>query len=134
MGSWGVGSFDNDESRSWLLNELDVHDVQEALSIDVEVATTKQCVLALAAAELIALALGAGGPSAPASALLAAERLRAKLTAQLARSAANVVRRIEDRSSLQELQDYDGERYDAWHVGVLNLASRLESGSPGAIG
>lgn len=134
MGAWGCGNFENDDALDFLDGlsaETAVGEVQSAMTTLIESsqedegAESWEAGAGLAAAELVAAALGRPGPDLPEDASNAvralesdAERLRAS-----AREAA--VAALE-RSELRELWG-ESDELDGWTAAVQGLIARLDA-------
>ena len=131
MGAWGHKAFENDSALDWLgeLMRGDPSLVGEALdavadSDDDEYLEVFEASAALAAAELVAAALGKGDDrlSDDAASWLAEHRDAARdVGAERGRRAAL---RVLESSELRELWDESGDDTE-WHVDVRELLKRL---------
>jgi hypothetical protein len=131
MGAWGPGNFENDHSHDWA-SHVEEHGVPYVRAALQEVAeptdkgarlTARKGEAALAAAEIVAAALGHGGPELPEEAVrfLSKKPVFGRTDVDLAIAAAT---RLEQKSDLQELWD-EGGREDKWHEIVNELVIRL---------
>jgi hypothetical protein len=128
MGAWGTGPFDNDDALDWLIelaNSPDFTLGRAALSATtVEYLEAPEASAALAAAEVVAAALGHPAASLPADATIWLGSNRdqvSQLDAALALAAVDRV--LAEESELRELwADVDD---DAWMEGVQDLHRRL---------
>jgi hypothetical protein len=131
MGAWGHRSFENDSALDWFgdLDDEGASPVQEILDAvggagDDDYVEVDDASAALAAAELVAAALGKGDDrlDEDAAAWLAGHRdaVRA-IGADRARRA---VERVFANSELRELWGENGDDTD-WHVDVRALIARL---------
>jgi hypothetical protein len=133
MGAWGHGSFENDSALDWLGELLDgkASLVKKALQTVAkypadEYLDADDASAALAAAELVAAALGKGDErlNKNATEWLAAHRDEAaKVGADLAHRA---VDRVYRESELRELWDENGPQ-TPWHADVEELLRRLKA-------
>jgi hypothetical protein len=131
MGAWGHKAFENDSALDWLgeLMRGDPSLVGEALdavadSDDDEYLEVDEASAALAAAELVAAALGKGDDrlSDDAASWLAEHRAAARDVG--ARRARRAVQRVLESSELRELWDENGDDTE-WHAEVRELLKRL---------
>jgi len=133
MGAWGHGTFENDSALDWFgeLAEGDPSLVGEAL--DVAGGSAEDAYLevdeasaALAAAELVAAALGKGDDRLREEAAEWLNENRDAVREIGAARARQAVERVYERSELRELWDENGEETD-WHIDVRELLARLSS-------
>lgn len=131
MGAWGHKSFDNDSALDWLGELVDgdaelveealdaVADAEEDAYLEVDEASA-----ALAAAELVAAALGKGDERLNDDATEWLEEHRAAARAIGAARARRAVERVYESSELRELWDENGDDTE-WHADVRELLHRL---------
>jgi hypothetical protein len=131
MGAWGHKSFENDSALDWLgdLTDGDASLVGEAIDavaganddayIDVDEASA-----ALAAAELVAAALGKGEDRLNDGAASWLTNNRATVQGVGAARARLAVQRVFEHSELRELWDENGDETE-WHADVRELLQRL---------
>ncbi|MGK6310461.1 DUF4259 domain-containing protein [Variovorax sp. DT-64] len=129
-GAWGEGAFDNDAAQDFLAEcarSTDATVVAEAIEMALVASfvDADDGAAAVAAAEVIANALGSNGavPRARVVPCLAAtprEQLRA-----LAPRAAQAVTRVTDRASSELAQQWAEEKPNRWTASVQQLAARL---------
>lgn len=131
MGAWGHRSFENDSALDWLGELVDgdaeaLAEILEAVGgagddeyVDVDAASA-----ALAAAELVAAALGKGGDRLNEEAGRWLEAHRDAALEVGAAAARRAVERVVRRSELRELWDESGDA-SAWHADVRELLHRL---------
>jgi hypothetical protein len=131
MGAWGYGSFDNDTALDWLgdLDEGDASLVGETLDVvgeanEDEYIDADDACNALAAAELVAAALGRGEERLKSGARKWLEKNRDAVRGIGAARAKRAVSRVFESSELRELWDENGEDTE-WHTDVRELLSRL---------
>ena len=130
MGTWGIGTFENDDASDW------VYDLEKATGLDLLRSTltaltnakgyleAPTCVNALAAGEVVAALVGKPGSDLPdgvtnwvtANAHLQGSELR--------RTAVAAIDRILGDSELKELWAEIGEA-EAWEAAVRDLRARL---------
>lgn len=124
MGTWGSGPFDNDDAADWawtLTADVDETVVAAALSSRVEASPSDAVVVA--AAEVVAAAIGRPHPELPdeVAGWVAAHRDRP--WAELVPVAATAVRRLRPASELAESWEESDD--DAWGFEVDDLLARL---------
>ena len=131
MGAWGHKSFDNDSALDWLgeLVDGDASLVEEALDAvaDAEADAyleVDEASAALAAAELVAAALGKGDERLNDDATEWLEDHRAAVRAIGSARARRAVERVYEASELRELWDENGDDTE-WHADVRELLDRL---------
>ncbi len=131
MGAWGHGSFANDSALDWLgdLCEGDPSLVRSALEAVADVDADEylevnECCAALAAAELVAAALGKGDDRLDAGAASWLQEHRAAVQAVDTKLAHRAVERVFGKSELRELWDEGGPDTE-WHTDVRELLIRL---------
>jgi hypothetical protein len=132
MGTWGVGSFENDPAMDWL-NGIDERDATGNIgkAFD-DVLTADDCVEApeaqvgLAAAELLAALAGRGGGSLPQPALDVIGGHQSAVDSALIVRAVKTIERVTRDSELQQLWA-DSRRGSEWTAVVRNLRGRLLS-------
>lgn len=131
MGTWGTGSFDNDDAGDWL-DELasakDISPIRRAIESVVDAdgyLEAPQCQAAIAAAEILAALRGRRGPDLPepASSFLAR---RPTVPPDLIKKAAAALERVLGDSELHESWA-EGDEHDAWATVVRELKSRLSA-------
>ena len=133
MGAWGSGPFDNDDAGDWvweLEDDVDGSVIIDALSVVVDTPIDEQpeapdCSNALAAAEIVAAALGHRGPELPTEASVWISAHASLVEPGLIALATGAVERIAIDSELKDLWDEAGD--DAWAAGVSDLLSRLRA-------
>ena len=131
MGAWGHGSFDNDDAGDWvweLEGAADFEVVETALAAVVserDYLEAPTCSEALAAAEIVAAALGRPVDGLPeeAAAWVAQHRDVPPGVIALAQQA---VTRIADQSELRELWE-ETEHFADWQGALADLAARIRT-------
>ena len=134
MGCWAITPFDNDDAMDWLV-ELTAQDglapIESAFRSAQEAATSSleapEGAQALAAAEVVAAALGQASASATAQPTLVEwlDRVRPTLSPPLIQNAIKAVERVlANKSELKELWE-DTEDFDQWKSDVESLLLRL---------
>lgn len=111
----------------WLPDSSGEDGIRGALSAAISavpLADAETCVMALAAAELVAAAAGRPLPALPGSAASAAAAIGRSVAHELQPLAVHACSVIEAGSELQELFD-EGSRDERWHSYVLELRDRL---------
>jgi hypothetical protein len=127
MGAWGAGTFDNDDALDWLDDLVDgasdairgALEATEAESIEAPDASS-----ALAAAEVVAAALGNPAADLPGEVSDWLEANGAKSAAALAPLARQAVERIRANSELKDL--WEETDPSEWTAAVDDLHKRLE--------
>ena len=130
MGAWGHGSFENDSALDWLSDVIDgnVGLVEETLHSEAssggEYLELDECSAALAAAELVAAALGKGTDRLNEDASTWLDEHREIAREIGAEIASRAVERVFRESELRELWDENGSDTN-WHAEVRELLRRL---------
>lgn len=143
MGAWGMGSLENDSALDWLSefeSELSVGLVESTLALVADALPSAgvdadegdylevdEACAALAAAEVVASALGNPGPELSDELISWIEQHRSDL-AVLAPLAAKAAERVRDDSEASELWA-ETDDFDAWCDVVNELISRLQVAS-----
>ncbi|MBA3658437.1 MAG: DUF4259 domain-containing protein [Gemmatimonadales bacterium] len=132
MGTWGGGSFENDDARDWLTRLLASDDLA-VVAAALEAATESGGYLmapeaseAVAAAEIVAALLGRPASSLPdaISAWVAARQVSD--AAPLALAATRALDVVENGSELRDLwQEAGGPSLESWRRAIYDLRSRL---------
>jgi 3-methyladenine DNA glycosylase AlkD len=136
MGTWGAESFENDDALDWLQELTSSDDVkllrkalQEAVSSP-EPLEAPEASAVVAAAELVAAALGRPAQGLPEETGEWIERYSNPEVRALASLARRAVRSIKDRSELRELWEEAGAQ--EWLAAIAALEARLQD--PGSSG
>ena len=131
MGAWGHGSFANDSALDWLgeLREGDPSLVRSALEAVVDADADAyleldECAAAMAAAELVAAALGKGNDRLDKDAVSWLPAHSATVQAVGAQLAYRAVERVFGQSEMRELWDENGPDTE-WHADVRKLLTLL---------
>ncbi|MBS2025580.1 MAG: DUF4259 domain-containing protein [Deltaproteobacteria bacterium] len=129
MSAWGLEPFENDEAEDWLAELSDWSSVRGALAKVVEAAPEEErdltdCFVGLAAAEVVAAALGRPG-AIPDEAADWVDAHRDGCTEQLRALAVACASQIESKSELQDL--WDGDLSEEWHALMKDLIRRLSA-------
>jgi hypothetical protein len=130
MGAWGHKSFENDDALDWLgdLKDSDeatiVRTTLEAVTDAKDDVDTNDACAALAAAEIVAAALGRGDDRLDEDALEWVGQRRSVFEPADGALAARAVARVLAKSSLQELWSEGGGGND-WRADVQELLRRL---------
>lgn len=122
MGAWGTGNWENDDALDWIAELGEVRDLERVLTGPWT--DTGTCCRALAAAEIIAAALGMPGGGVPDEVRSWLDSHGRECPPNLAGTALIAVRSIGRASALQSLFD-EGKRNDQWHANLEELGSRL---------
>lgn len=134
MGSWGVGSFENDEATDWLdgFATDGASAIRTAIDAVLEMdpgsyLEATEASQALAAAEIVAAAIDGDTSRLPdeASGPLDEYR-RAILAGKFARDALRAVQRVAKRSELKELWE-ESESAEEWQESLEQLTERLRT-------
>ena len=132
MGAWGSGSFENDDAMDWtsdLSASLDWSAVRDALD-DVlgygpdDYLGAPEAAVALAAAEVVAAALGAPAGDLPEEVTTWVATHRRNAMPEHAQDALRAVERVMADSELLELWDESDEASE-WQANVADLRRRL---------
>jgi len=135
MGAWGIGSFENDDAADFMIDALESGDLSLMGEVFDNVLTSTEYVeapdatVAIAAAEIVAAALGRPTRAAQEEAGLAAwlARIRPTIDAHLATQARTALTRIlADNSELRELWK-ETERFHDWQATVMDLGRHLDA-------
>jgi hypothetical protein len=128
MGAWGTAAFDNDDASDWFyelegggLSSLEAA-FDEALEADDLAGPTD--VSAIAAAEVVAAALGRPAPGLRDDVAAVAANLSGKVTPDLAERARAAVERVLASSEVAELWA-ETDDADEWRRGVEDIMGRL---------
>ncbi len=127
MGAWGAGTFDNDDALDWLDDLMDGADdaIRDALeSTGADPLEAPDASSALAAAEVVAAALGHPAADLPGEVSDWLEEHGTKQAAALAPLARQAVERVSANSELKDLWD-EGDPA-GWNAAVDDLRQRLE--------
>jgi len=130
MGSWDVSSFGNDGAADWLNQLIASRGADRIFRALMVAANNKdylevlECEQAIAAAELVAAAVGKPSATLPKDVLEWLEGKELHLGSELVDLALRVVERVAKNSELKELWD-DTDSAADWYVTVEDLATRL---------
>lgn len=135
MGAWGAGPFDNDSAGDFVAEMTHREDSNEGVVEALQRVLDSEDYLevddggaAIAAAELVAAALGRG-ITMPKYTVLLVERLRPRADAGLARLAARAVERVlGEESEVRELWEENGPDNE-WRPFMASLQERLAAAS-----
>src|SRR5437868_15092915 len=113
MGTWGSGSFENDDASDWIADFCDDPDkelIPDALSTVAEMDADEyleapDCSVGIAAAEIVAALKGAANPDLPDNAKECVAKLKIKADPRMASLALKDVERKMKNSELKELWD-----------------------------
>ena len=129
MGTWGLGSFENDNAADWVweLEESQdfgvVHEALAAVLAGDEGLVAPSCEEAIAAAEVVAACLGRPVADLPEEVEAWVRDHRAVPEGMLD-LATRAVARIEAESELRDLWK-ETEHWDSWRAVMQNLVARL---------
>jgi tetratricopeptide (TPR) repeat protein len=130
MGSWDVGSFSNDGASDWLLQLVESRGADKIFRALMLAANNKdyleviECEQAVAAAELVAAAIGQPSAKLPADVSNWLQGKDLRMGSELVDLALRVVERVAKNSELKELWD-DTDSAADWYVVIEDLADRL---------
>jgi hypothetical protein len=133
MGTWGIGSFENDDAADFMIDLLDsgdlslVREVLDNVLTSTEYVEAPDATLAIVAAEIVAAARGRPTPAATQEEGLAdwLARIRPTIDADLAAQARDALTRIlADNSELRELWEETDDLHD-WQAVVAELRGHL---------
>lgn len=133
MGTWGIGSFENDDAADFMIDLLDsgdlslIREVLDNVLTSTEYVEAPDAALAIVAAEVAAAALGRATRAAQQEAGLAdwLARIRPTIDDDLRQQAVNALRRIlAEHSELRELWE-DTEEFRDWQATVTDLDQLL---------
>ena len=130
MGTWGIGTFDDDTACDWLdefAEEPSVEFLQQTLAApDDGYLELDQCTAFLAAAEIIAGVVAGPRPGLPKVALGVIASLAPDAVGPLRSLASQKVRRVlAENSELRELWEENKTEFPTWREGALDLCLRL---------
>ena len=129
MGTWGHGTFENDEASDWLFELEKAHDlsvIEVALDAVIGAADTLEspdCTNALAAAEVVAALRGKPHAELPPEVTAWVSR-RKETPGALVRKSVSAIDRILGDSELKELWA-ENDEYGDWESSVHDLKRRL---------
>lgn len=130
-GAWGDKSFDNDDARDWVDNELK-EDGQRAVRNAIGFVVGKsgyleapQCCYAVAACEVLAAARGRPAPDLPKEVAALAKTLPTKTVDAVRKDAVKALDKIIAKSELRDLVEESGG-FAKWKALMDELKSRLE--------
>ena len=124
MGSWGTGSFENDDASDWVYELEQATDdslLRATLTADLSEAPEGSC--ALAAAEVVAAALGKAAANLPKEVTAWVDAHRNAVSDDLLDLARRAVREVAGGGELRELWDEAAD--PGWSASVRDLDSRL---------
>lgn len=133
MGTWGIGSFENDDAADFMIDVLDsgdlslIREVLDNVLTSTEYVEARDAALAIVAAEIATAALGRATLAAQQEAGLAdwLARIRPTIDDNLRQQAVNALRRIlAEHSELRELWEDTGDFQD-WQATVMDLEQQL---------
>ncbi|MBD9469351.1 DUF4259 domain-containing protein [Pseudoxanthomonas sp. PXM01] len=135
MGTWGIGSFENDGAADFLIDVLDsgdlslIREVLDNVLTSTEYVEAPDAVLAIVAAEVVAAARGRATLAAQQEEGLAdwLARIRPTVDDDLRQQAGSALRRIlAEHSELRELWE-DTEDFQDWQAAVTDLAQQVRA-------
>ena len=135
MGTWGIGSFENDDAADFMIDALKSGDLSLLGEVFDNVLTSTEYVeapdatVAIVAAEIVAAAQGRPTPAAQREDGLAEwlVRIRPTIDAALATQARDaLVRILAENSELRELWE-DTDDFHEWQASVIELAQHLHA-------
>lgn len=127
MGAWGAGTFDNDDALDWLDDLVD--GASDAIRLALEATDAEQLEApdassALAAAEVVAAALGHPAAELPGEVSDWLEQNGTKSAAALAPLARQAVERVRQNSELKDL--WEEADPSEWTAALDDLRKRLD--------
>ena len=131
MGTWGIGSFDNDDAADWVY-ELEESGGADAISQALRAIgpdgylEAPDCSIALAAAEVLAALQGQPSESLPPEVITWVNDNPVEVDDDLLGLALMAIHRIETESELKDLWEESGE-LDEWAATLNDLKERLGS-------
>ena len=135
MGTWGIGSFENDDAADFMIDLLDsgdlslIREVLDNVLTSTEYVEAPDATLAIVAAEIVAAARGRPTLAAQQEEGLAdwLARVRPAIDVDLVRQARDALARIlADNSELRELWEETDEA-TAWRAVVDELVTQLQA-------
>jgi len=130
MGAWGANAFENDDAADWLSDLVDTEDdtdpvrfALEAVIEEDEPVEAPESSMALAAAEVVAAALGRPSPKLPEDVQSWLPRQRVKVIGELRDLALDAVRTVKENSELRDLWNESDPA--EWLKEVEDLEKRL---------
>jgi hypothetical protein len=132
MGTWGIGTFDDDTASDWLDEFVDAPNAEtlrRTLAVpDDGYLEFTEAIGFLAAAEIVAGVLTGPREGLPDEALAGIASLTPGDVSGLKSLAAQKARRVlAERCELQELWSENATDYPAWRSHVLDLCTRLDA-------
>jgi len=131
VGTWGIGSFDNDDAADWVY-ELEESGGADAISQALRAIgpdgylEAPDCSIALAAAEVLAALQGQPSESLPPEVITWVNDNPVEVDDDLLGLALMAIHRIETESELKDLWEESGE-LDEWAATLNDLKERLGS-------
>ena len=130
MGAWGTGAFDNDDAADWvyILETDGIDAVDAALSDALEADDLAQPLdtNAVAAAEVVAAALGRPAAELPEAVATLAGDLASRVTDEHLEQARTAAQRVLASSEIGELWA-ESDEDAAWRAAMDDLIARLEA-------
>jgi hypothetical protein len=130
MGTWGVGAFQNDDAMDWVAALSSARDASvlriafdTVLNDDEAYIESPEASVALAAAAVVAAAIGAPGPELPLAVADWLAHHRGDVMSATVREAREAVSRVISHSELRDL--WEDSDVSEWEVGVAHLLKRL---------
>jgi hypothetical protein len=131
MGAWGTGAFDNDDAADWVYqldsDGIDAVDAALGDAFEADDHTQPLDTNAIAAAEVVAAALGRPAADLPESVAILVTGLGSRVTPELIDQARAVTARVLASSEIGELWD-ESDEGPAWRAAVQDLIRRLDEG------
>ena len=134
MGTWGVGSFENDAAQEWIAALCTARDgaflvstLSAVRNLADEYLDAPDAAAAIAASEVVAALHGApGSPLPPDAEAWVSARSAVKVSDELLETARQVVHRVRTDSELKDLWEESNE-LDRWLAMLADLESRLRT-------
>jgi hypothetical protein len=131
MGAWGTGALDNDDAADWVYqldsDGIDAVDAALGDAFEADDLTQPLDTNAIAAAEVVAAALGRPAADLPESVAILVSGLGSRVTPELIDQARTVAARVLASSEIGELWD-ESDEGPAWRAAVEDLIRRLDEG------
>ncbi|MGC4014232.1 MAG: DUF4259 domain-containing protein [Luteolibacter sp.] len=129
MGAWGIGAFENDDAADWLCDLEESSNgalIEAALQLNDAYLDAPGCVVAIAAAEVVAALLGRPMAKLPRKAVAWVGRNQGLDGVALVPLCVAAIRRIRNDSELKDLWEESSEMSN-WEATLDDLVSRLTS-------
>ena len=129
MGAWGTGPFDNDDAADWVytleVDGIDAVDTALADAVEADDLAQPLDANAVAAAEVVAAALGRPVADLPEAVASIAGGLASRVTSEHVEQARTVAQRVLASSEIGELWA-ESDDDAVWRAAMADLIARLE--------